>query len=115
MRTPLVCVVVESPYAGDVERHNRYLDACLRDCLRRGESPYASHRMLLPAVLRDEERHERRLGIDAGFAWAELPGVRRVVYTDCGVSGGMAGAIVHAVRIGQTVEYRRLRGEWANG
>lgn len=41
-------VVIESPYAGDVERNVRYARASLSDCLRRGEAPLASH--LLYAV-----------------------------------------------------------------
>lgn len=36
-------VVVESPYAGDVERNLRYLRAAMADCLARGEAPFASH------------------------------------------------------------------------
>ena len=36
-------VIVESPFAGDTERNIRYARACLADCLRRGEAPFASH------------------------------------------------------------------------
>src|SRR5690606_21487830 len=36
-------VIVESPYAGDVETHVAYARAALRDCLSRGEAPIASH------------------------------------------------------------------------
>lgn len=36
-------VVLESPFAGDVERNVRYAKACIRDCLSRGEAPIASH------------------------------------------------------------------------
>lgn len=36
-------VVVESPYAGDVERNVAYAKRCVLDCLKRGEAPYASH------------------------------------------------------------------------
>ena len=38
--------VIESPYAGDVEGNLTYLRACLKDCVERGESPYASHGLL---------------------------------------------------------------------
>lgn len=41
-------VVIESPYAGDVERNLRYVRAAMRDCLLRGEAPFASH-ALYPA------------------------------------------------------------------
>ena len=36
-------VIVESPYAGDVERNIAYVRAAMRDCLMRGEAPLASH------------------------------------------------------------------------
>ncbi len=43
----MIRVIVESPYAGAtariIERNERYLRACLRDCLLRGEAPFASH------------------------------------------------------------------------
>lgn len=64
-------VIIESPYKGDVARNKRYLRACIRDCLRRGESPYASHRMLTDA-LNDDIPEERALGIEAGLAWAHV-------------------------------------------
>jgi len=38
-------VIVESPYTGDIEKEKniKYVKACIRDCLLKGESPYASH------------------------------------------------------------------------
>ncbi len=35
--------IIESPFAGDVERNVRYARAAMRDCLMRRETPYASH------------------------------------------------------------------------
>lgn len=104
-------VILESPYAGDVERNLRYLDACILDCVRRGESPYASHRMLTSA-LKDSVPADRAKGIDAGFAWRPAA-AKTVVYTDLGISGGMRFGIDHAKRLEQLIEYRRLGGEWA--
>lgn len=67
-------VVVESPYAGDVERNLRYLRAALRDCLLRGEAPYASHAIYTqPGVLDDDIPSERTRGIHAGLAWGLAP------------------------------------------
>ena len=43
-------VVVESPYAGDVETNVRYARAAIRDCLMRGEAPFASHLCILKKV-----------------------------------------------------------------
>ena len=62
-------VIVESPYAGDVEENVRYARACLADCLARGEAPFASHLLYTqPGVLDDDVPGERALGIAAGFA-----------------------------------------------
>jgi len=70
-------VVLESPYAGNfIQRwlNRRYARRCMRDCLRRGESPFASHLLYTqPGVLRDTVALERRLGIEAGWRGASLP------------------------------------------
>jgi hypothetical protein len=105
-------VVIESPLAGNVELHQRYLDACIRDCIERGETPYASHRMLV-GPLDDLDAAQRMTGMLAGFHMAEALaqlGAPRVVYVDCGVSGGMGLGIQHAERIGQRVERRTVPG-----
>ncbi len=69
-------VVVESPYAGDVERNLSYLRACLADCLRRNEAPIASHALYTqPGVLDDTKPEERKKGMMDGVKNAsELPG-----------------------------------------
>jgi hypothetical protein len=107
----VILVVVESHYAGDVEANLDYLRACLRDCLLRGEAPFASHALYTqPGVLRDEVPAERELGMDAGFCWRHAAS-KTVVYTDRGMSGGMRAGIAHAEALGQPVEYRIL-GYW---
>jgi hypothetical protein len=104
----MILVIVESPYAGDVESNLEYLRACLRDCLTRGEAPFASHGLYTqPGVLRDEVPDERLLGMRAGFAWRPAAN-KTAVYTDRGMSGGMVAGIAHAEAIGQPVEYRTL-------
>lgn len=106
-------VVVESPYAGDIEKNKRYLRACMRDCILRGEAPYASHGLYTQeGVLCDEVPDERKMGIEAGFAFrARLQ--KTVVYTDLGYSTGMKFGIKHAEEINHPIEYRTLGGEWA--
>jgi hypothetical protein len=113
-------VIIESPFAGNVEENIRYARACMKDCLMRGEAPYASHLLYTQeGVLDDENPDERRLGMEAGFAWARcfedneggskpnrMP--KRVIYTDLGISGGMQEAISLAYDMGQEVEYRAL-------
>ena len=103
-------VIVESPYAGDVETNTRYLRACMRDCLQRGEAPYASHAIYTQdGVLRDDVPEERALGIEAGFAWRAVADAT-IVYTDLGISEGMQYGIEHALNAGRPIEYRQLRG-----
>lgn len=102
-------VIIESPYAGDVEGNLTYLRACMRDCIQRGEAPFASHALYTqPGVLDDTNRAERRLGIEAGFVWCRL--VRTtVVYTDRGITDGMRQGIQHArLLMGHSVQFRSL-------
>lgn len=106
-------VIVESPFAGDVERNVQYLRACLHDCLLQGEAPFASHGLYTqPGVLQDDVPAERQLGIEAGFAWRDVAELT-VVYTDLGTSKGMEHGIAHAEKAGHLIEYRQLGGEWA--
>lgn len=109
-------VIVESPYKGNVDLNLRYLRSCIRDCISRGESPYASHRML-PGALDDDNPEERQLGIDAGLAWRrahwinEDGFVRHVIpvfYLDLGWSGGMSAALTLYEKEGVHYERRNL-------
>lgn len=102
-------VIIESPYAGDVERNLRYLRECLRDSVARGESPYASHRMLTDA-LDDTIPTEREAGIKAGLAWAGVAD-EIVFYVDLGWSGGMKAARAHYEKNGAIWSTRRLHGD----
>jgi hypothetical protein len=107
-------VIVESPYAGNIEENLAYLRACMADCLRKGEAPFASHGLYTqPGVLRDEVPTEREWGIQAGFAWREAADYT-VVYTDLGISSGMRYGIEHAQKHGKSIEYRQLGTSWRN-
>jgi hypothetical protein len=109
-----VTVVIESPYAGDIEKNMRYLAACMHDCIvNHNEAPFASHGLYTQkGVLRDEVPEERKMGIEAGFVMRPLL-QKTVVYTDLGYSTGMKYGIKHAEEIGHPIEYRTLGGEWA--
>lgn len=80
-------VILESPYAGDIERNVAYARRCLLDSLRRGEAPIASHLLYLQ-VLDDEAPEERHLGIEAGLAWRGVADYA-VFYLDHDWSFGM--------------------------
>lgn len=105
-------VVIESPYAANglftVEQNVTYLRKCLRDCLLRGEAPYASHALYTqPGVLNDDIPQEREHGIQAGFAFREVVDCT-VVYTDLGITKGMQYGIDDATQKGRPIEYRSL-------
>lgn len=110
MKNKMTRVIIESPYAGDIDKNLRYLRACMHDCLSRHETPFASHALYTqPGVLRDEIPEEREWGIQAGFAWREVA-EKTVVYTDLGMSRGMEYGIAHAMELGHKIEYRILPG-----
>ncbi len=83
-------VIIESPYAGNVQANLQYLHRCIRDCALRGDSPYASHLMLTTA-LDDTNPQERALGIELGLCWRRAADCA-IFYTDLGWSSGMIAA-----------------------
>lgn len=102
-------VILESPYAGDIEANTTYARRAVRDSLSRGEAPIASHLLYTqPGVLRDDVPEERQWGIDAGLAWKEVAEAT-VVYVDLGISQGMKYGIESATTAGLPVEFRSLR------
>lgn len=105
-------VVVESRFAGETPRdmliNKKFTLACMRDCLKRGEAPYASHVIYAHSyVVDDFIPSERALGIMAGFDWGNFAS-KTVVYTDLGISSGMNEGIKHAKEVGRPIEYREL-------
>jgi hypothetical protein len=103
-------VILESPYAGDVESNVEYARRALRDSLLRGEAPIASHLLYTqPGVLDDSVFREREQGINAGLAWGAVADAT-VVYADRGISRGMKLGIARAEAEGRTVEYRFIEG-----
>lgn len=105
-------VIVESPYkaasAAELEINVAYARAAMRDCLLRGEAPFASHLLYTQQdVLDDNDEDERALGINAGLLWGERADAT-VVYTDRGTSAGMRHGITRADADGRPVEYRSL-------
>ena len=99
-------VILESPYAGDLERNLAYARAALRDSLNRGEAPFASH-LLYTQALDDTVPEQRRQGLRAAQQWY-YGAAKVVVYQDYGISPGMQLGIDLALAIGLAVEYRRI-------
>lgn len=101
-------VIIESPYAGDVEANVAYARLCVRDSLFRGEAPIASHLLYTqPGILDDDIPAERQQGIDAGLAWRAVAQAS-VVYIDRGISRGMEYGIAAARAAGLPVEFREI-------
>jgi hypothetical protein len=128
-------VIIESPLGRRVDgtpctpqelaENAVYARACMADSLRRGdEAPYGSH-LLYPQVLDDATPAERRLGMEAGFAWGEAaaivdnkretvePRAFVAVYVDRGITPGMVEGIERHKKNGLLVVERRLGGGWA--
>lgn len=107
-------VIIESPYAGNIEFNLCYLRACMHDSITvHHEAPFASHGLYTqPGVLKDEDPVERQLGIASGFVWRDLAD-GTVVYSDLGITKGMQYGIDHAAKTGKPVVCRSLGGVWA--
>ena len=99
-------VIIESPYAGNVEENERYARACVRDSLMRGEAPIASHLLYTQeGVLLDRIPEERALGIAAGVAWYRAADLC-VAYCDRGLTNGMLEGMRAAMARGVPVRIR---------
>lgn len=99
-------VIIESPYAGNLERNIEYAKMCLADSLSRGEAPIASH-LLYTQVLDDLKPNERQTGIDAGLEWLKVADLH-VFYLDYGWSLGMLHASQKSYASKIEVETRKI-------
>jgi hypothetical protein len=101
-------IILESPYAGDIDANIAYACRCIKDSLSRGEAPIASHLLFTqPGVLDDKISEERELGIAAGLAWL-IHADAMVLYVDRGISPGMNAAMREAQRQGVPTELRNI-------
>lgn len=101
-------VILESPYAGDIEANVEYARACVRDSLMRGEAPIASHLLYTqPGILKDDDPVERQMGIDAGLAWRGVAQAS-IIYVDRGISKGMEYGMRRAREEGLLIEMRSI-------
>jgi len=99
-------VILESPYAGDVEKNIAYARRCMKDSLDRGEAPFASHLLYTQKGLLDDNNPiERRKGIEAGFAWLKSA-QKHVFYIDHGMSRGMIDALRESHFDADDIEFR---------
>ncbi len=98
-------IAIESPFAGQVDRNITYARRCMRYVLDRGHYPYASHLLFTQeGILDDTVQEERDLGMEAGFTWEEHAD-ETWVFTDHGISRGMAQGVVKANECARPVKY----------
>lgn len=104
-------VVIESPFAGDIERNVTYAKECMAECLKDGEPPFLSH-LLYTQVLSDSVPEERELGRRAGLEMYRVADAI-VFYLDHGMSPGMGKALDYAIDNGLSykVSFRVLGGD----
>ena len=101
-------VLLESPYAGDIERNIAYARMCMKDSFKRGEAPFASHLLYTQeGILNDGVKQEKDLGIEAGLEWGKLAELT-AVYIDYGITSGMQYGIENAYRHNRAVEFRKI-------
>lgn len=102
-------IIIESPYAGDIEANTTYARMCMRDALERGDAPIASHLLYTqPGILDEFNPEERAWGIEAGFAWWDAA-EKVVFYVDRGWSKGMYAAWAKASKEHKPIEMRLLK------
>ena len=103
---PKLCVIIESPFAGDRVKNVEYARRCMMDSLKRNEAPFVSH-LLYTQVLEDAAVEERTMGLSAGWAWIKKS-QKTIVYIDYGISDGMRGGIAEAKCLKHKIEYRKI-------
>jgi hypothetical protein len=93
--------VLESPFAGDVERNLAYARACMGWMIHHGYAPFASHLLYTQeGVLDDDVPEERTLGIEAGLMLGRQMEVS-MLFVDLGVSSGMKRALEYNGEVGR--------------
>lgn len=108
-------VVIESPLGAPtregIEKNKEYARACVRDCIFRGEAPYASHLFFdQEGILDDLKPEERNLGLQMGLQWGSQAHLV-VAYIDYGISPGMQRGIDFYRHLGIPVEMRYLNNK----
>lgn len=104
----MIRVILESPYAGNIEKNVEYARECVRHSLSLGEAPIASHLLYTQEGMLDNNIEEERMWwINAGLAWKDVAD-KHVFYADMGFSKGMDYAMKYATKNDIPVEVRYI-------
>jgi hypothetical protein len=106
-------IIVETPYRSidpsEQQENIIYARKCMKDSIRRGESPFASHLLYTQdGVLDDAIKDDRARGIEMNFNWL-LKADLVAVYIDRGVSTGMIKAMQVALMHHIPIEIRTFK------
>lgn len=103
---PIRCIV-ESPFAGDIDRNIEYAAEAISFLVLGGKyAPMASH-LLYTRMLDDDDKDERMLGIDAGLNYG-AKAEETIVFVDRGLSTGMKYGIINAEKAGRKYSFATL-------
>ncbi len=101
-------VLIESPFAGDIETHLIYARRAMKDSFSKGEAPWCSHLIYTQGgILDDTVPKERAQGIEAGLIWGSGADAT-IAYIDYGISPGMQYGIDRAKSENRPIEYREI-------
>lgn len=105
-------VILESPFKAittELQARNiAYLKEAIAHSLHLGESPISSVlTWATSSILDDQDPSERKLGMEAGFAWYRVA-ESCVVYEDLGISDGMLKGIRVAISAQIEVIHRTI-------
>ena len=96
-------VVIESPYAGDIERNLTYASRAMAWAIERSMAPIASHLLYTqPGILDDAKPDQRTLGMFLGYEWMKQAH-EVYFFEDYGWSSGMVQAKHMAALLGKRV------------
>ena len=117
VETPFKTSRIRLPDGGkvtiDEDTNIKYALTCARWCSDRGLAPFASH-LFYTQYLDDTNPQDRKLGIESGFAWAQVAG-RRLFFVDRGFSSGMVWGYKNAEELNQMTQVIKLGGKWDLG
>ncbi len=106
--------IIESPYysrtAKGLMRNQRYLHACIKDSIARGEVPFAAHGFFTH-YLNDRDPGSRATGFRLGRSFY-FAAATCALYCDLGTSPGMLEGYTFASRLGLSLEERLIGMDW---